>query len=313
MGRRFHLKKLPDKELINEASIETGIDPAFLEKDWYAVQLLLLLSAFESDKNVRLVFSGGTSLSKGYGIIKRFSEDIDFILCLSQGHSLSVGQRRAFRKEILSAISAEDSFKINEESVLRGDNHRFFKVPIQYSRIFDGASLRPYLQLEMTFSDLNLPAQERPISSILSEVARQAPELRINCVSPLETAGDKLSAFTWRILVRNRSDAKDDPTVIRHLHDIAALEQKILDSQKAFIQTAQISLEHDRTRRGGKVIENLSASERLSKALDMLQKDPLYRKEYARFVDSMSYADEKERINFDRALLGFEKLIAMFS
>jgi len=97
------LKKSPDKTVIEEISLELGIDPAFIEKDWYAVQLLSLISELQNTSKVKMVFSGGTSLSKGYGLIKRFSEDLDFILTLPEGISLSAGQRRAFRKEVVSA------------------------------------------------------------------------------------------------------------------------------------------------------------------------------------------------------------------
>lgn len=35
------LKRLPDKTVIQDISLELGIDPSFIEKDWYAVQLLV--------------------------------------------------------------------------------------------------------------------------------------------------------------------------------------------------------------------------------------------------------------------------------
>jgi|GEM_PF-6795000 len=44
MEDSFHLKKFPDLELIREISLETDMDPAFIEKDWYAVQLLSLIA-----------------------------------------------------------------------------------------------------------------------------------------------------------------------------------------------------------------------------------------------------------------------------
>ena len=76
------MKKLLDKAVIEEISLELGIDPSFIEKDWYAVQLLVLISKLQGTRDVQIAFSGGTSLSKGYGLIKRFSEDLDFILTL---------------------------------------------------------------------------------------------------------------------------------------------------------------------------------------------------------------------------------------
>jgi hypothetical protein len=42
------------------------------------------------------------------------------------------------------------------------------------------------------------------------------------CVDPVETADDKLSALAWRVPARDRTRADDDPTIIRHLHDLAA-------------------------------------------------------------------------------------------
>ncbi|HKJ97998.1 MAG TPA: hypothetical protein VJ959_03685 [Desulfotignum sp.] len=58
-------------------------------------------------------------------------------------------------------------------------------------------------------------------------MVQTAAELKIGCVSVIETAGDKLSALTWRILVRDKADEKDDPTMIRHLHDLVALGKMI--------------------------------------------------------------------------------------
>lgn len=66
----FLLKKSLDETIVRDVSLELGIEPSFIEKDWYAVQLLVLLSKLQINRNVKIVFSGGTSLSKGYGLIK---------------------------------------------------------------------------------------------------------------------------------------------------------------------------------------------------------------------------------------------------
>jgi hypothetical protein len=183
---------------------------------------------------------------------------------------------------------------------------------IRHSRIFDGSSLRPHLQLEMTFMELKRPVEKRSISSIVSEVMRTEPELEIDCVSALETAGDKLSALTWRILVRDRANNKDDPTVIRHLHDLAALESVITDAKDDFIFSSKGSLEQDKNRRGGNVIADMPVTNRLSNALEILKEDGLYQKEYTQFVDSMSYADEDEQINFEDAVQALERIINLY-
>ena len=49
-----------------------------IEKDWWVVQTLRLV--FELECADSLIFKGGTSLSKAWGLIERFSEDIDLTL-----------------------------------------------------------------------------------------------------------------------------------------------------------------------------------------------------------------------------------------
>ena len=51
--------------------------PAIIEKDYYVTEALRLIAATAGDK---VIFKGGTSLSKGWNLIQRFSEDIDIFL-----------------------------------------------------------------------------------------------------------------------------------------------------------------------------------------------------------------------------------------
>ena len=309
MESMYLLNGMLNPEIIREASIETGIEPAFIEKDWYAVQLLKRVSEFTSD--VDIIFSGGTSLSKGFGIIKRFSEDLDFII--APHDSLSVGQRRGFRKSVLADISADNSFGVDDARLTRGDSHRFFKAPILYKMNFEQNFLRPYLQLEMTFADNMLPAIEKDISSIIGELSGDVPETKIKCISPIETAANKISALTWRVVVRERNSDNDDPTVIRHLHDLSALSDYIAEHEQDFIKCAKQSLLQDQQSRGGEQISSMSVHDRLQKALELLNGDAMYRTEYDGFVKSVSYAQEDEEILFDDALRSLEELISRVS
>ena len=61
-----------------QAAIARNISPVVLEKDFWVCWLLGIL--FESEFAGSLVFKGGTSLSKVFGVIERFSEDIDLSL-----------------------------------------------------------------------------------------------------------------------------------------------------------------------------------------------------------------------------------------
>lgn len=54
-----------------------GLRPAIIEKDYYVTEVLRIIAASAGDK---VIFKGGTSLSKGWNLIQRFSEDIDIFL-----------------------------------------------------------------------------------------------------------------------------------------------------------------------------------------------------------------------------------------
>ena len=66
-----------DKELLRDiivtVSERMGIDESIVEKDYYVTMILKELV----QRNTNVVFKGGTSLSKAYHVIDRFSEDID--------------------------------------------------------------------------------------------------------------------------------------------------------------------------------------------------------------------------------------------
>jgi hypothetical protein len=79
-----HLKewiKLPDEtklRIFTETGRKLGLPAYPVEKDWWVVHTLALIYNMHCSKS--LVFKGGTSLSKGWNLIERFSEDIDLVL-----------------------------------------------------------------------------------------------------------------------------------------------------------------------------------------------------------------------------------------
>ena len=302
------MKNMLKRDFILNIASDSGINPAFIEKDWYAVQLLKVLCKFENDRGVDLVFSGGTSLSKGFGLLKRFSEDLDFFLIAPD--QMSNKGKRSYRRSMISHIRDDARFTIEDDNIQRGKKYRYFKAQVEFDMEFEHKLLRPYLQLDMTFTDYKLPPLKKDIQSIVSKLTGKSPETKLTCISPVETAANKVSALTWRVVARNRASENDDATLIRHLHDLAALKHKILDDREVFVNCAQHSLQSDQER-GGEVIANMSIPERLSKAYEMLSTDDVYREEYVLFVQNMSYAHEDEQISFDKALVALEEIIAI--
>lgn len=75
MAEFFQLSTAERLEALNTAANTSGIPPHLLEKDIWVVWSLQHL--FTGPYAQHLVFKGGTSLSKAYGVIRRFSEDVD--------------------------------------------------------------------------------------------------------------------------------------------------------------------------------------------------------------------------------------------
>ena len=71
----FALSRDDQREVLEQVRAKSDRPTHLLEKDVMVVWAIQGL--FESSVGEHLVFKGGTSLSKGYGVIKRFSEDID--------------------------------------------------------------------------------------------------------------------------------------------------------------------------------------------------------------------------------------------
>lgn len=302
------MSELPSSELIQDIATELGVAAAFVEKDWHAVQALKLLADY-SENETKVVFSGGTSLSKGYGLIQRFSEDIDFQV-FTDGR-IPKGARRRCRNDFVEAINQSAQMSVRDDSVITRNEYRFFRFDIVYDQLQElNPALRPHLQLEVSFKEKPIPVELRPIRSFVAQFTEQEAEANILCIPPAVTASDKFSALLWRILARDKNEPlnspKNDPTIIRHLHDLAALETLAMEDQN-FISNIHLNFEADAGRGGTERPTTLKGN--IEQVLNVLEAElGEYESEYHSYVDAMSYAPDDERINFGSALTAFKRI-----
>ena len=78
MNNYFQLSKEQQQMVLTQAANKTGLPVQAVEKDLWVTQVLQLVFALPIAKH--LVFKGGTSLSKVWRVIRRFSEDIDLAI-----------------------------------------------------------------------------------------------------------------------------------------------------------------------------------------------------------------------------------------
>ena len=294
----------PEPDLIEAIATDLGVHPSFVEKDWYAIRLVATIINVRQD-NLTLVFSGGTSLSKGYGLIRRFSEDLDFKLLFPDA-GITRPARRNYRMAIVEAIRAENDWTLEDDDVEIMNDHRFFRCQVAYPTRFTVApALRPSLQLEVTLARPALASEERSLRSFVAEARQEQSEVpQINCVAPAETAADKISALTWRVLDQR---TRNDRTLIRHVHDLAALEP-LATAHQAFPALLRRLLEADATRGGpGPDLDTLTPVERLATALNVLT-EQRHAADYEGFVHAMCYGTENETPTYQDGLDAIRRL-----
>jgi hypothetical protein len=78
MNKWLELTKQEKVAVLGRAALETGLPAESIEKDWWVTMTLQALFSCECADNI--VFKGGTSLSKAWNLIERFSEDIDIVI-----------------------------------------------------------------------------------------------------------------------------------------------------------------------------------------------------------------------------------------
>ena len=233
---------------INNVFLQTGIFPQIIEKDlWVTTVLQLIFSLPFADK---LVFKGGTSLSKVWNIIQRFSEDIDMSVDRElfdlQG-DLTVKQIKKLRKQ--SSLFVKETFclelrKAFEKYDLQhiftvepqsdGEGNKTYPEPrkifIRYKSLFDDM---PYLNseivLEIGARSLFEPTAKREIKSMISESLNIDTNIEnnlINTAIPAKTFIEKAfllhEIFTCngKMLANRKS---------RHLYDL----EKMMDNEFA--------------------------------------------------------------------------------
>lgn len=287
-----NMSELYSAEWIEGVADAMVVHPAFVEKDYYAVRILQQLSTFECLGH-RLVFTGGTSLSKGYGLIERFSEDLDFEIADSA--RLSRSARRTIRHAFAEAVqSISDISIINQYAEDEGRKHT---ILISYPRLYPlTAGLREHLKLELFFAPGPICTEERLVRSFLAEYS-QAPhaDVAVLCNHPLHIMADKFNAITWRIGAAENGQ-KFDYTLMRHLHDLCAIHARYGDAA-AF---SELVWEYYRTK-DIRRLRDMSFVEAMNQTRAKLTTDATYKQGYEQFVDSMSYAADENRISYEKA------------
>lgn len=138
------------------------MSPAIVEKDYFVTVVLEKLKG----KIPGILFKGGTSLSKCFKIVDRFSEDID--LTLDTTH-FTQGNKRNANKAII-AVCDELGFAIeNREQVEMHSHGSYNCYNIEYPISFNDYGVKPFIKLELVFIQKAYPDTIRSVCSMIGE------------------------------------------------------------------------------------------------------------------------------------------------
>lgn len=218
-------------ELITITSQRLEIPEIYIEKDYWVCLILKRLSELDPDKKEKIVFKGGTSLSKAYKLIERFSEDIDLAVIADD---LSAGQTKAFIRSIEKALT-NGIFDELSDHPQSSKGSSFRKTVHQYPRLTTG---RFGDAVDVIILELNTFANPTPnvlisVSSyiydfLVEEDAHDVIEeyfmdpFEINVLAVERTFCEKISA----IARASYEGIPESQKKIRHLYDIYLLLQK---------------------------------------------------------------------------------------
>lgn len=143
---------------IKTASRYFNVAPAIIEKDYYVTLILLKLT----ERVPNLLFKGGTSLSKCYKIIDRFSEDID--ITLDSEHQ-SQGNRKKIKQTIIEICKELSVNLLNEDETRSRRNYNCYKI--DYCPRNRLSELNQQILIETTFIVKAFPDEVKKASSLI--------------------------------------------------------------------------------------------------------------------------------------------------
>ena len=222
-------KDFPD--LIRIVGEELSIDPVLVEKDYWIMHCLYGLQQME----LYFELKGGTSLSKGLGIINRFSEDIDIRIEPPAGQKVAVNPNKQKPQHVKSRQEFYDWLAVEIEidgiaTVKRDtefDDEQYYRsggIRLRYdSHIRSVSGIRDGVLLELGFDTVS-PNSPHTISSWAYDHAADKVEIKDNraidvaCYHPGYTFVEKLQTVSTKFRKQQKEGSSPDE-FMRHYYD----------------------------------------------------------------------------------------------
>lgn len=223
-------------DLIRIVGDKMGIDPDLVEKDYWIMHCLYGLQTM----GFRFELKGGTSLSKGLGLIHRFSEDIDIRIEPPANLDVKTGSnhdkvahiqsRKDFYDWVAGAVKIDGIENVIRDTAFDDEKYRSGGIRLNYrSTTNQVEGLKDGILLELGFDDIT-PNFPRTISSWAYDFAKDEVEIIDNravdvaCYHAGFTLVEKLQAISTKFR-KQQEDGAMPKNFMRHYYDVYCLLQ----------------------------------------------------------------------------------------
>ena len=183
MHKIAQLAEAKRTELFRETAAQKGMTPTIAEKDFWVTFTLERIFSDEKLSSI-LIFKGGTSLSKVYAVIERFSEDIDLILDWNLLTSKDPKEERSRRQQeilnkeinekakeyIATTLLVALQKQVSDICSVAVDESDGYVINVRYPSAFDETYLRPEIRLEIGPLAEWMPNEKHNVISYAAEV-----------------------------------------------------------------------------------------------------------------------------------------------
>lgn len=237
---RLHEDTEAFSELVQATAKAVGLPEVYIEKDYWVTKALKHLS--ESDHVRDVVFKGGTSLSKAYRLVERFSEDIDLaVFAGDKGDKI----RKTLLKSVETVVANGLHEVEDDPRVSKGSKYR--KTVYRYPRSVGSTEFRqasPELLIEVNAFTHPEPYELRQIQTLIAETL---PTLgRADLIAQFGLEGFSVNVLSVRrtlvekMLGLIKDSYNENPVArlsdrIRHLYDICLILRQ--DEYRTFVQS----------------------------------------------------------------------------
>jgi len=237
MDKIVRLKSNERAEIFMETAAQKGVSPGVVEKDFWVTWVLGRIFASSSLSDI-ILFKGGTSLSKIFGLIERFSEDIDLIIDWNElGLEDPYKDRSKTKQDEFNKYVPEKSREYIRETVLPEVNEILGDIcdsavetnapdviNIRYPASFNEAYLRPELRLELGPLAMWVPNERYKISPYVAEVFPdmfESPDCSVRAIVAERTFWEKVTILHAEYY---RPESRPLPMrYSRHYYDVAMM------------------------------------------------------------------------------------------